>query len=306
MKILNLTLENFRAIKSLTIDFGGKDTDIYGANGLGKTTIANAICWLLIDRPATEEAGFDPKTTGAHGLHHRADITLALDDGQQITFAKDFYEKYTKKKGAATAEYTGNIIDYYIDGVKTKQKDYIAAVERAAGLPLEKIKMLLVLGYFCESMKMDEKRKILFELADNLTDADVFASNEELVGLMQYLAMPGTSGKNYTIEQWKSIAAEERRKLNKDLELLPARIDEANKSLPESLPDEAELAAKLKDLEAQKEELEKERLTISTGDGADGAYRANLAALSAEIETKRAAYIRQETEANADKNAAID
>ncbi|MBR2214387.1 MAG: AAA family ATPase, partial [Selenomonadaceae bacterium] len=73
MKILNLTLENFRAIKSLTIDFGGKDTDIYGANGLGKTTIANAICWLLIDRPATEEAGFDPKTTGAHGLHHRAD-----------------------------------------------------------------------------------------------------------------------------------------------------------------------------------------------------------------------------------------
>ena len=76
MKILNLTLENFREIKSLSIKFQGKDIDIYGANGLGKTTIANAICWLLIDRPATEEPSFDPKTTGAHGVHHVASIKM--------------------------------------------------------------------------------------------------------------------------------------------------------------------------------------------------------------------------------------
>ncbi|MBR2214863.1 MAG: AAA family ATPase [Selenomonadaceae bacterium] len=73
-----MTLENFRAIKSLTIDFDGKDTDIYGANGLGKTTIANAISWLLIDRPITDEPQFDPKTQNAHGLHHTASINMGL------------------------------------------------------------------------------------------------------------------------------------------------------------------------------------------------------------------------------------
>ena len=78
MKILNLTLENFRGIKSLPVDFQGKNTDIYGANGLGKTTIANAICWLLVDRPATEEPNFDPKTTGTHGVHHVASIKMEL------------------------------------------------------------------------------------------------------------------------------------------------------------------------------------------------------------------------------------
>ena len=44
MKILSLHLENFRGIKELDIEFAGHNTDIYGANGTGKTTIANAIC----------------------------------------------------------------------------------------------------------------------------------------------------------------------------------------------------------------------------------------------------------------------
>lgn len=68
MKILSLNLENFRGIKSAEFDFGGHDANIYGANGTGKTTVGNAICWLLIDRPMTEEPNFDPKTIGEHNL----------------------------------------------------------------------------------------------------------------------------------------------------------------------------------------------------------------------------------------------
>ena len=306
MKILNLTLENFRSIKNLSIDFGGKDTDIYGANGLGKTTIANAICWLLIDRPATEEPNFDPKTTGAHGIHHVASIKIETGDGQEITFSKDFSEKFTRKKGSASAELTGTITDYYIDGVKSKQKEYNAAIERVCGAPLDKLKMLLVLGYFAETMKTEEKRRILFELAGEFTDADVFAANEELAGLMQYLAVPGTSGKNYTIDQWKSIASEERKGLNEKLKLLPARIDEVQKSIPESREDEDALNAEFRRLEQRKEALEEEKRSLSIQDGQRDAVNAAIARLRTEIETKRAAYIKQGADANAETNAAID
>ena len=62
MKILTLRLENFRAIKDATYDFEGKDAAIYGDNGTGKTTIANAILWLLTDQPETGEKDFTPKT----------------------------------------------------------------------------------------------------------------------------------------------------------------------------------------------------------------------------------------------------
>ena len=118
MKILSLTIENFRGIKNMTVNFDGRDVDVLGANGTGKTTIANAICWLLIDRPATEEADFTPKTAGAHNLHHKASMEVELPDGQRITFAKDYYEKWTRKRGSAAEEFTGNVADYYIDGVK--------------------------------------------------------------------------------------------------------------------------------------------------------------------------------------------
>ena len=64
MKILSLTLENFRSIKNMTVNFDGQDADVLGANGTGKTTIANAICWLLIDRPIDRGGGLYPQDRG--------------------------------------------------------------------------------------------------------------------------------------------------------------------------------------------------------------------------------------------------
>ncbi len=306
MKILSLMLENFRGIKDLTVNFDGKDADVYGANGTGKTTIANAICWLLIDRPATEEADFDPKTTGAHGLQHKASIDVELPDGQRITFAKEFYEKWTRKRGSEAEEFTGNITDYYVDGVKSKKKEYTEILENACGTDLERVKMLMVLGYFADTMKTDEKRRILFEMAGDFAYMDVIAANEELEGIEDFLLMPGTSDKNYTIEQWKKIAAEQRSKLNKDLELLPARIDEASKNIAENVEDAEALNAQLRSLEEKKASIEEKKRSLSTPDGKQEATRAALAGLEVDLAKQRAAYIEQSTAANRETNAMLD
>lgn len=306
MKILSLTLENFRSIKNLTVNFDGKDADVLGANGTGKTTIANAICWMLIDRPATEEADFTPKTTGTHGVHHKASMTVELPNGQKLTLAKDVYEKWTRKRGSATEEFTGNVTDYYIDGVKSKKKEYTEVVETACGIDIERVKMLMVLGYFADTMKTDEKRRILFEMAGEFTDMDVIAANEELKGIENFLLMPGTSDKNYTIEQWKKIVVEQKKKLNKDLETLPARIDEASKNIAENVEDMEALNAELNRLEEKKSSIEEKKRSLSTSDGKQEAARAALAGLEVDLATKRAAHIEQGAAANRETNAMID
>lgn len=306
MKILSLKLRDFRGIKAMEIPFNSKDTDIFGANGTGKTTVANAICWLLLDRPATEEADFDPKTIGAHGVRHAAAIDLELDDGQELLLAKEFYEKWTRKRGAAEAEFTGNVTDYYVDGVGVKKKEYIATVERACGVDIEKLKMLLVLGYFADTMKTEDKRKILFELAGEFTDEDVFEKAPELKDLASYLAMPGNTSKTYTIEQWRKIAAEQRSSLNKKLELLPTRIDEAQKLIPEDTVDEEALVNSLQALDEERTKIEEERASLNTEDGQKEALRAAIAGLDVDLATKRAEHIKKGAEANREINEAID
>ena len=306
MKILKLMLENFRGIKNLTVNFDGKDADVLGANGTGKTTIANAICWLLIDRPMTEEADFTPKTEGTHGLNHKASMTVELPNGQKLTLAKDFYEKWTRRRGAAVEEFTGNVTDYYIDGVKSKKKEYTEVVETACGIDIERVKTLMVLGYFADTMKTDEKRRILFEMAGEFTDMDVIAANEELEGIEDFFLMPGTEDRHYTVEQWKKIATEQRKKLNKDLETIPVRIDEASKGFSDTVEDMEILNTELRFLEEKKAALEEQKRSLSTEDGKQEATRAALAELEVDLAKKRAAYIEQSAAANQETNAKIE
>ena len=47
MKLLNLTLDNFKGTKHYSLDQpNGCSAAVYGENGAGKTTLADAWCWL--------------------------------------------------------------------------------------------------------------------------------------------------------------------------------------------------------------------------------------------------------------------
>lgn len=308
MKILSLKLENFRGIKSAEFDFGGHDANIYGANGTGKTTVGNAICWLLIDRPMTEEANFDPKTIGEHNLHHKATIRLALDDGQEMEFTKDFYEKWTKKRGRAAAEFAGHTTDYYIDGVPAKEKEYVKAVEAACGLSTEQMKPLMILSYFSETMKIDERRALLFEACGDVTDEEVIENTPELAELPKFLAIPGKTTAYYTTEQYLKIAKAQRAAINDRLKMIPARIDEARKAMPELIKSESgtladtqdSLRAAIAGKEKEKKLLLEQEQLESTEDGRKAAIQTAIAGLKAELQTKRAEFLEA---ANAVKEA---
>lgn len=65
MRINSLHIENFQGIRDATFTMDGHSSTIYGDNGTGKTTVFNAITWLLFDRASTGAKNFTPKTRGA-------------------------------------------------------------------------------------------------------------------------------------------------------------------------------------------------------------------------------------------------
>lgn len=258
-----LTLRNFKGIRDFTLETNGGDVSIYGDNAVGKTTLFDAFTWLLFDKDSQNKKDFQIKTLDVngnvlHGLNHEVEGTL-LVDGRTITLRKVFSEKWTKKRGSATPEFTGHTTDYYVDGVPVKQKEY---KERVDAIISEDIfKLLTSPTFFNEQLHWQERRRILLEVCGDVSDKDVIASNPALAGLPAIL-----DGRS--IEEQKKVVLSRRKQINDELEKIPVRIDEANRSMPE-LPEESKQfyeshIGEMRDIIRQKQE---EIVRIQSGGG---------------------------------------
>lgn len=300
MKIINIRLTNFQGIASMEIVLDGHSAAIFGDNGTGKTTIFNAITWLLFDKPSTGAKNWSPKTRGAdgekHNLEHSVVATFVQQDGSRVTLGKTLREVWKKKRGAASAEYTGNTIDYYLDGVPVKEKEYMAAVAGYCGGE-EMMKLLTMPDYFPEVMEWKKRRELLLEICGDVTDETVIESTPDLIDLPTYLLKPGTLGQYYTVEEYGKIARARKADINRQLDTLPDRIDEAARAIPADLPDKITLEARLHSAAQTSEKYRREVADIRAAGG--GAARAALAAAQAELSEAGADYTRRAKDAAA-------
>lgn len=306
MKIITIKLTNFQGIPSMEINLDGHSAAIYGDNGTGKTTVYNAITWLLFDKPSTGAKNWSPKTRGAdgekHNLEHNVTVTFVLQDGSRVTLGKTLREVYKKKRGAIAAEFSGNTIDYYMDGVPVKEKEYMAAVSGYCGGD-EMMKMLTMPDYFPEAMEWKKRRELLLEICGDVTDERVIESNIDLIDLPEYLLKPGTLGQYYTVEEYGKIARARKADINRQLDTLPDRIDEAQRAIPANIPEKVVLEARLHAAMKETEECRQQIAAIKAGDG--DAARAAHAAARADLAEAKANYIKRNTEAMAGVQEAI-
>lgn len=249
MNIKTMKLENFAGVADLSIDFDSKSTFIYGDNGTGKTTVFNAFTWLLTGKASTGAANFTPKTEGTHGLEHSVIATIISND-KEFTLKRTFHEVYKKKRGASKEEFAGHATDYYIDGVLTKEKDFIKFIEEHIGTP-DIIKELSLPEYFSEGESWQNRRQTLLNICGDVTDDDVIASDLELSELLPEI-LNGRS-----VDDYIKIVTAEMKDLNKQIDAIPTRIDEANKAIPVSMPKSTreELIAERADLMIERDKL---------------------------------------------------
>lgn len=261
MNLQSLVLENFQGIKTASFAFSGHNAAICGDNATGKTTVFNAVTWLLFDKASTGAKGFTPKTKGAngdlHNLNHSARAVFETDDGRFLTIGKTFHEVYKKKKGSPTDEFSGHTTDYFIDGIPVKEKQYTAAI--ADICDAEQMKILTMPHYFSETMSWDERRKLLLEVCGDISDDEIL---DEMPELKELLRFPGCTDRYYTVDKFRKISVPKKTAINKELAEIPSRIDEATRSIGD-VPDISD-----SELDTEKEKLERlqERLQASYDD----------------------------------------
>lgn len=232
IKIQSLSLRNFKGIKSLDINFNDI-TDIFGANGTGKTTIVDAFNFLLWGKNSQGQKEFEIKTLDSnnnpiHKLEHEVSGVLIVDE-KTINLKRIYKETWTKKRGEATETFTGHETIYYIDDVPLKQSEYQARINNIVDENL--FKLLSNTGYF-SSLKWQEQRSILIGLAGEVDNNSLIESIATPVNDFTNTVKIINSGKS--LEDFKKEIAAKKKKIKDELELIPARIDEAKRSMPEN------------------------------------------------------------------------
>ena len=264
MKLTKLELLNFKGLKAFTINFNG-DVIIRGDNATGKTTVFDSVCWLLFGKDSLDRADFEIKTLDrgepVHKVNHEVTGTFTLDEGGTVELKRVYREKYSSPRGGEVTM-TGHTTDYFVDGVPKKEKEYKEIVNSLVDENI--FKLITNPLYFNETYSWQNRRKLLLEMCGDISDEDVIAEYSELKALTDILS-------GHSVDDHRKVVAAKKSAINKELDMIPVRIDEALRGKPtidtprDALIQEISLATTtLETLEADKALLVNGHVVVDT------------------------------------------
>ena len=258
MKLTKLELLNFKGLKSFAINING-DVVIRGDNATGKTTVFDSVCWLLFGKDSLDRADFEIKTLDGgepiHKVNHEVTGTFTLDEGGTVELKRVYREKYSSPRGGEVT-LTGHTTDYFVDGVPKKEKEY---KEMVSSLVDENIfKLITNPLYFNETYSWQNRRKLLLEMCGDISDEDVIASHSNLKALTDILS-------GHSVDDHRKVVASKKATINKELDMLPVRIDEALRGKPEVTANPEVLRLNIDTLNADIEKLENDKALLQNG-----------------------------------------
>ena len=259
MKLLKLNLQNFKGIRNSEFDFGGIDATIYGDNATGKTTVFDSLCWLLFGKDSLDRADFEIKTLEngepIHKVNHEVEAEFLNDDGNSFTLRRVYREKYSSPRGGDT-KLTGHTTDYFINDVPVKEKEYKQYINDV--IAEDVFKLITNPLYFNEQYSWQNRRQLLLKMCGDVNDESVINSHSELTRLAELL-----NGR--TVDEQRKIVAAKKTAINKELDMIPVRIDEALRNKVDIAASEIKLTTDIETLNKSIDELESQKATIING-----------------------------------------
>ena len=268
IKINRLSLENFKCHKALTLTFSGGNASIYGDNASGKTSIYDALTWLLFgkDSAGNGEKNIEIKPLDASGevRDHLAvtAVEAALEvNGEEVTLRRTYKEVWTTKRGSSEQTYDGNTSEYYVSGVPCKKNAFQDKVNELVSE--ETFRLLTSVSHFASGISWQDRRAVLFQVAGVMDDNQILATSEQFTPLVESMG-------RLSLEDYKKKLLSEKRKFVGAKTEIPARISECQKTIEDIQGlDFAGAKAEAEALSIKKENLEAQILAIEHDNAAE-------------------------------------
>lgn len=268
IKLISLELCNFKCHKHLKLDFNGRNVKISGDNATGKTSVYDSLMWTLFDKNSVGDGGkaIEVKPLGSDGNVIDHDALTSVDvgfsvNGEELTLRRTYREKWETKRGSSEAVYTGNTSDYYIDSVPVKRNAFQDKVNEL--MDEETFRLLTNTSYFASQLSWQERRAVLFRVAGVQDDADILATNDAFLPLVENMG-------RLSLEDYKKKLLSEKKGLVGARTEIPARISECEKTIADVKQlDFARAKAEYAALQAKQEAITEQIVALEHDSAAD-------------------------------------
>ena len=220
----SLDLVHFKCFNVLHLDFHEGVNNIYGENAAGKTSVYDALTWLLFNKDSAGGARPDIKP------HHAPagtmpEVTAVLEvDGEPIKLRKVLREKWEKPRGSSIERYAGDTRDYYIDDVPLAENEYKRRI--AELIDEQQFKLLTDVWAVTSKMHWKDRRTLLAEICGLPEDKQLLATTPRFAELNEKVG-------RRTVDEYKSVLVKQRKDMNANLNTLPVRVDECSRMVTE-------------------------------------------------------------------------
>lgn len=220
IKFKKIRIRNFRGLVSFEANLEGRSVRISGANGLGKSSVADAITWVLFGKDSRRRTAFpiDP-VDDAGRIIHNLDVSVELEmliDGQPTTLRRRRQEKWVQKRGMTREQLDGHQTTCYIDGRPLPSSDFSSHVDTI--VKEELFRALTTPDYF-PSLPMDQQYRLLVKIVGTRTLAEIAAKDEEALKVVDELGQR-------SIDLYRQGLSYDLQRTRKELELIPVRLSE--------------------------------------------------------------------------------